>query len=108
MNWRRSNAELSRLHKRSPWLYMIEWRERLDRCVMALDGGAREKALLDPAAARLEAEQLRSSAEWLVLIAARLDKGARKTERVAALRNVEGRTAQEAAVYLAKADELDS
>ncbi|HTJ35914.1 MAG TPA: hypothetical protein VL738_22050 [Dactylosporangium sp.] len=107
MNWRKSSAELSRLYDRSPWLYMIEWRERLDRCVMHLDGGAVD-GRLSPDEARMEAEQLRSTAEHLLHIAGRLTEQARKRELITALRNVDGRTPEEAAAFIAKADEIEA
>jgi hypothetical protein len=44
VNWRTSNADLAKLYERAPWLYMIEWRERLDRCVNHLSAGSHEGA----------------------------------------------------------------
>jgi hypothetical protein len=105
MNWRKSDRELGELFKRSPWLYMIEWRERLDRCVMHLQAGV--DAPWEPGEARIEAESLRGTAEWLTAVAAQLEDRARKTERIAALRNVMGRTPEEAALFRAKADEIE-
>lgn len=105
MNWRKSNRDLAALFRRSPWLYMIEWRERLDRCVAHLQAGV--EGQWEPDEARLEAESLRGTAEWLTAVAAQLEDRARMTERVAALRNVTGRTPEEAAMFRAKADEID-
>jgi hypothetical protein len=105
MNWRTSDRDLAELFKRSPWLYMIEWRERLDRCVAHLQAGA--QAPWEPSEALLEARSLRSTAEWLIAVAAQLEDRARTAERVAALRNVTGRTPEEAALFSAKADELE-
>jgi len=107
MNWRTSTAELARLYERSPWLYMIEWRERLDRCINHLSAAAID-GKLDPGEAFLEAEQLRRSAEFLHSTADRLEAEARRREKIAALRNVDGRTPEEAATFMAKADELES
>lgn len=108
MNWRKSNAELTALHARVPWLYFVEWRERLDRCIQHLDGAASDRRQPEPDEAREEARRLRSSAEYLMHIADKLDAAAKKTERVRALRDTSGRTPAEAAAYLAKADELEA
>jgi hypothetical protein len=105
VNWRKSDRELAALFERSPWLYMIEWRERLDRCVAHLQAGV--DATWEPDEARLEAQSLRSTAEWLASIAGQLEERARKTERVTALRNIAGRTPEEAALFRAKADEIE-
>jgi hypothetical protein len=107
MNWRKSSKELAALFERNPWLYMMEWRERLDRCVEHLHAGLSAKTI-DPDGARWEARSLRSTSEWLAQIADALEAHATKTERIAALRSVQGRTPEEAAAFLAKADELEA
>lgn len=106
MNWRTSSADLAKLYERAPWLYMIEWRERLDRCVSHLQAGAQERRL-EPDEARIEARSIRMTAAWLTAVAEQLEDGARRTERIDALRNVEGRTPEEAVMFRAKADELE-
>lgn len=105
MNWRKSDVALAALFERSPWLYMIEWRERLDRCIAHLNAGV--EAPWEPDEARLEARSLRSSADWLIAVAGMLEDRARKTERITALRNTTGRTPEEAALFQAKADEIE-
>lgn len=105
MNWRKSNAELARLHARSPWLYMMEWRERLDRCVEQLHAGCTG---LSPEAAEVEARQLRSTAEWLGQIADTMEARAHRDARIIALRRTTGRTPAEAKLYAEKADALEA
>lgn len=106
MNWRTSSAELSRLYNRSPWLYMIEWRERLERCVQHLEGGASE-GRLDPGEALYEAEHLRHAAHSLTNLAELLEARAKTQEKITALRATMGRTTEETVAFLAKADELE-
>lgn len=104
MNWRKSDRDLAALYQRNPWLYVIEWRERLERCVRHLQGVQR----LDPQEVAWEAKQLRDVADELHGIADRWEREAAKRTRIDALRNVAGRTPAEAAAYLAKADALEA
>lgn len=107
MNWRKSNAELSALLERAPFLYLTEWRERLDRCVAHLQP-AEDYDLGQPDEVRLTTDSLRLTAEWLLAVADRLDGAAVKRARIAALRDTTGRTPEEALAYQTKADELEA
>lgn len=104
MNWRKSDKELSALYDSNPWLYVIEWRERLTRCVMHLSGVRG----MTPQEVEWEAKELREAADDLIKLAEYWESEAKKQARIEALRNVEGRTPEEAAVFLAKADKLEA
>lgn len=104
MNWRKSDKEMSALYARNPWLYVIEWRERLNRCVMHLSGARG----MTPEEVEWEAKELREAADDLSRLADVWEAEAKEQARIEALRNVGGRTPEEAALYLAKADKLEA
>ena len=107
MNWRKSNAELAAyLERGAPFLYLSEWTQRLDRCINHLQA-VEDYDLGMPEEVSFTTASLRSSAHWLLAVADRLDAAAARRARIAALRNVEGRTPEEARAFLAKADELE-
>lgn len=106
MNWRKSNAELAQWLEHAPFLYLSEWTQRLDRCISFLQA-AEDHDLGTPDELKLSTDSMRSSAEWLLKVADRLDATAAQRARIVALRNVDGRTPEEAAAFLAKADELE-
>lgn len=109
MNWRRTNKDLSELYKHSPWLYMIEWRERLERCIDHLEAGmAAAPPGMSPEETLYEVDDLRRHADSLTTLIEAMDRRARRQLKIAALRNVDGRTPEEADLFLAKADELAS